>query len=124
MPSFTVRVGVLLIVFGVASYVTSGGVSVTALIPSVVGALMAVCGLVALRSQSARVHAMRAAMVIALVGVYGTISALFQLPALLAGAEVPRRPAVIARSSMALILLVYLGMAAKALVGASLRRKA
>lgn len=124
MPSFTVRVGILLVVFGVASYAMSQGVSVTALIPSFVGALLAVCGIVALRSPAARPHAMHAAALIAVVGVLGTISALFQLPALLAGGEVPRRPAVIARASMAMILLVYLAFSVKSFADARLRRKA
>jgi hypothetical protein len=118
------RVAVLLIVFGGASYVLSGGASVTAFIPSVVGALLAICGLVALRSPAARPHAMHAAALIALVGVFGTITAVFQLPALLAGADVPRRPAVIARASMALILLVYLAFSVKSFVDARVRRKA
>ena len=124
MPSFTVRVGILLVVFGLASYAMTQGVSVTALIPSVIGALLAVCGLVALRSPGARRHAMHAAALIALVGVAGTISAVFRLPALLAGEVVPRRPAVIARASMAMILLVYLGFSIKSFVDARVRQKA
>jgi hypothetical protein len=124
MPSFTVRVGVILVVFGGASYVTSGGASWTALIPAIFGALLALCGVVAMRRPSARPHAMHAAALLAFVGLGATMAALPQLPAIVSGAPVPRRPAVIARASMALILLVYLAVSVKSFVDARLRRKA
>ena len=123
MPSFTVRVGVLLVIFGVVSYVMTSGVSLTALIPSAIGALLAICGLVAVRQERLRPHAMHVAALLALVGVAGTASALLQVPALLADASVPRRPAVVARIGMALILLVYLGFSVKSFVDARVRRK-
>lgn len=124
MPNLTVRVGILLVVFGIASYVTTGGTSLTAFIPSVIGAGLAVCGLVALRNERARPHAMHLAALLALVGVFGTISALLQLPALVSGDSVPRRPAVVARIGMALILLVYVGFSVKSFVDARVRRRA
>ena len=124
MPSLTVRVGVLLVIFGVASYVMTSGVSLTALIPSVIGALLAICGLVAVRQERLRPHAMHVAALLALVGVAGTASALLQVPALLADARVPRRPAVVARIGMALILIVYLGFSVKSFVDARVRRRA
>ena len=124
MPSFTVRVGILLVIFGVTSYVTTGGVSLTALIPSVIGALLAICGLVATRQPGLRPHAMHVAALLALVGVLGTASALLQLPALITDASVPRRPAVVARIGMALILLVYLGFSVKSFIDARVKRRA
>jgi hypothetical protein len=124
MPSFTVRVGVLLVIFGVASYVMTGGVSVTALIPSVLGALLAICGLVAIRQERLRPHAMHIAALLALVGLAGTASALLQLPSLLAGSGSLRRPAVVARIGMALILIVYLAFSVKSFVNARVRRRA
>ena len=124
MPSFTIRVGILLVIFGVTSYVTTGGVSLTALIPSVIGALLAICGLVATRQPRLRPHAMHVAALLALVGVLGTASALFQLPALITDASVPRRPAVVARIGMALILLVYLGFSVKSFIDARVKRRA
>lgn len=118
MPSFTVRVGLLLVVLGIASYVVTQGVSLTALIPAVFGVLLDLCGVVATRSEPARRHAMHAAALIALLGVLGTVSSLGSLPALLAGAHVPRRPAVIARAGMTLLLLVYLGFSIKSFIDA------
>ena len=123
MASFTLRIGLLLVVFGGASYVMMGGASPTALIPSVVGALLVLCGVLA-RNERARRHAMHAAAAIALIGILGTASALLRLPDLLTGALVPRRPAVIARASMAIILIVYLAVSVKSFVDARVRRKA
>ena len=123
VPSFTVRVGILLVIFGVTSYVTTGGVSLTALIPSVIGALLAICGLVAVRNERLRPHAMHVAALLALVGVIGTASALLRIPALIAGEAMPHRPAVVARIGMALILIVYLWFSVKSFVDARVRRK-
>ncbi len=123
MASFTLRIGLLLVVFGGASYVMTGGASPTALIPAVVGALLVLCGVLA-RNERARRHAMHAAAAIALIGILGTASALLRLPDLLTGALVPRRPAVIARASMAIILIVYLAVSVKSFVDARVRRKA
>jgi hypothetical protein len=124
MPSFTVRVGLLLVIFGAVSYVTSGGVSLTAFIPSIIGAVLVLCGAVAVRSPGWRPHAMHVAALVALVGVMGTASALLQVPAMLAGEGVGRRPAVVARASMAVILLVYLGFSIRSFAQARLMRKA
>lgn len=124
MPSFTVRTGILLVVFGITSYLTTGGTSLTAFIPSVIGAALTVCGLVALRLARFRRPAMHVAAMLALIGVLGTVSALFQVPALLSDAAVPRRPAIVARIGMALILLVYLGFSVKAFTAARLTRRA
>ena len=74
MASFTVRVGVLLVILGVASYVMTGATSLTALIPSVVGAALALCGVLASRSRVPRPVALRVAIVIAGVGLMGTVS--------------------------------------------------
>ena len=54
----------------------------------------------------------------------GTASALLQVPAMLAGEGVGRRPAVVARASMAVILLVYLGFSIRSFAQARLMRKA
>lgn len=113
MASFTVRVGVLLVVFGVASYVMTGATSLTALIPCVVGAALALCGVLASRSRAPRPVALRVAMAIAGLGLMGTFGALGRTVSTLShGAHVT--PALVARSSMALILLVYLAFAVMA----------
>ena len=107
--------GVLLVVLGVASYVTTGAASVTALIPAAVGAVLAVCGLVASRSRAPRPVALHVALAIALVGLLGTVTALGRIGSVLMTGG-PARPALVARASMAVILLVYVAVALRAIV--------
>ena len=81
----------ILIVLGLASYFLTGGVSVTALIPAFFGAVFVVLAIVA-RSESARKHAMHAAVALGLLGFLGTLRV---LPALARGEF--NRPAVLGR---------------------------
>jgi len=124
MGSFTVRVGVILVILGIASYVMTGATSLTALIPSVVGAALALCGVLASRSRAPRSIALRVAILIAGAGLVATVGALGQVGNLLAGAGGLVRPALVARASMALILLVYLVFAVRASIQDALRRPA
>lgn len=115
MASFTVRVGVLLVVFGAGSYVMTGANSLTALIPCAVGGALALCGVLASRSRASRPVALRVAIAIASLGLIGTFGALGRMAISLSSAG-HVTPALVARSSMALILLVYLAFAVTALV--------
>lgn len=123
MPNFTIRIGLLLVALGTVSYVLTEGASLTAFIPAAFGALLALCGIVALRRSTMRPLAMHVAALLALIGVVGTASALLQVPGWLADEASPR-PAAVARASMATILIVYLGFSVKSFVDARLRRKA
>jgi hypothetical protein len=123
VPNFTIRIGLLLVMLGIVSYVLTEGASLTAFIPAAFGALLALCGIVALRRSATRPLAMHLAALLALFGVLGTASALLQVPAWLADESSPR-PAAVARASMAAILLVYLAFSVKSFVDARLRRKA
>ena len=120
MASFTVRVGVLLVVFGAASYVMTGAASLTALIPCIVGAALALCGVLASRSRRSRPVALMVATSIAAVGLMGTVGALARLASTLSSGG-HATPSLVARSSMALILLVYLAFAIAGLSRGSLR---
>lgn len=123
VASFTVRVGAILVVLGVASYVVTGAGSVTALIPAAIGIALGACGAVANRSRRPRSVALQVAIAIAVLGLAATIPALGRLVAMLASGPGPARPALIARASMALILLVYVGFAVRAAVGDALRTR-
>jgi hypothetical protein len=116
VASFTVRVGVILVILGMVSYVMTGAASMTALIPSAVGVALASCGVLARRSRAPRPAALRVALAIAGLGVIATITALGRLASVLSSADGSPRPALVARASMALILLVYVGFAVRALV--------
>jgi hypothetical protein len=82
LPKIAVAVGIVLIVVGGWAYLASGpGASLTALIPAVLGAGLAVVGLVGLRGGPARRHAMHGAAAVALIGVLGSVGQLVASPA-------------------------------------------
>jgi hypothetical protein len=118
MPAVTRVVGFLLILLGVVAYIATDRVSITALIPAIVGAIFLVIALVA-RKPEARKHAMHAAVALALIAVLGMLPRIF--PALSRG-EVAR-PAVIAQIVMALILAVYVLLGVKSFIDARRARK-
>src|SRR5918992_2430778 len=86
LPKIALVVGILLIVLGGWAYIASGpGASPTALIPAVLGVLLAVAGLVGLRGSGARRHAMHTTAAVALLGVLGSAYQLIARPS--AGSE-------------------------------------
>ena len=113
MPNTTRLFGLLLIVLGVASWVTTGRTSVTALIPAFFGAVMVVCALVA-RTESLRKHAMHAAVAVALIGALASLAR--AIPAVIDGGG--SRPAVISQVAMAVLLLVYVYLGVQSFIAA------
>lgn len=107
MTQVTALVGVLLMITGVGGYILTHMVSRTALIPAAIGVvllLLATWG----KRQSAQKHAMHGAMVVALLGIAGSLRGVLQLPTVLSGGEVARPAAVYAQSITAVALLVLL----------------
>ena len=102
------RVGLVLVLLGIASYVITGARSVTALIPTVLGAVLILCGVIATRRRELRTVVLPLAIAVAPLGFLATATALGQVGTLLSG---PARPALVARASMAAVLLVYLMVA-------------
>ena len=121
MASTTVAFGVVLIVLGLASYFLTGRVSVTALIPSAFGVVLALCGMIA-RDDRRRKHAMHGAVVIALLGLGGTVPGLLKIGSLLDGTAV-RPAAVFAQTIMAVLMVIYLVMAIKSFIAARAARR-
>lgn len=111
MPKIALAVGGVLIAVGVWAYAASGpGASPTALIPAVLGVLLALAGAIALRGGDVRRHAMHAAAAVALLGVLGSLGQLVARPA--AGSDA----AGIARTAGVLTLVlcgVFLGLAVR-----------
>jgi hypothetical protein len=113
MIAMTRVVGFLLVLLGVVGYVATGGASITALIPAMVGALFLILAMVA-RSPEARKHVMHAAVAIALLAVLGGVPRI--ITAVNAGDL--RRPAVLAQIAMATILAVYVLFGVKSFIDA------
>lgn len=110
MTQTTRMVGIALAVLGIVSYVGTGRTSVTALIPAFFGIALVALAWVG-RNESARRHAMHAAMVVALVGIAGTASRL--VPGITAGTIDFARPAVLAQVVTVVLLAWYLGKGIK-----------
>jgi len=88
MSKYAVLYGSLLIVIGITGYVATGRESVTALIPSFLGILMAGLGAAGLAKEEMRKHLMHAALVVALIGFGGTVRALPDMFGIVRGVEV------------------------------------
>ena len=122
MPSITIGLGVALFIVGVTGYFLTGGVSLTALIPAAFGAVIALAGAIA-RDDRKRMHAMHAAVVIALLGFLGSVPGLLRIGEVFAGTAA-RPSAVIAQSIMAVLTLGYIVMAVRSFIKARASRRA
>jgi hypothetical protein len=107
MTQLTALVGVLLMITGVAGYVLTHMVSRTALIPAAIGGVLLLLATLGKR-ESAGKHAMHGALVVALLGIVGSLRGALQLPTLLSGGGVARPAAVYAQAITAVALLVLL----------------
>jgi hypothetical protein len=95
-------------------------VSVTALIPSVVGVLLLVCAAAA-RKPAWHRHGIHAALVVALLGALGSLMNVARIGDVLAGTA--ERPAAVIVSTIMFVLLVgYLVMGARSFVAARRQR--
>lgn len=113
MPSTTRLFGLVLIVLGIASYTMTGRTSVTALIPASFGAVFVICALAA-RQESARKHAMHAAVALGLIGAIATL--VRAVPAVVDGNIA--KPAVMAQLAMAALLAVYVALGVQSFIAA------
>jgi len=85
MPFITILFALDLIITGIVGFVVTGKEHFTALIPSFIGTLLLVLGLLAFNPKL-RKHVMHAAAMVAILGFLGTISGgLNDLPKFLAG---------------------------------------
>lgn len=121
MASTTIAFGVVLIVLGLASYFLTGMVSFTALIPSVFGVVLALCGMIA-RDERKRKHAMHGAVLVALLGFAGSVPGLLRIGQYFDGTAA-RPAAVLAQSMMAVLMLIYLVMAIRSFAAARATRR-
>ena len=117
MARVTIGFGVVLIALGVVGYIGTGAVSITALIPAIFGAVLAILGWLALTDRFRR-HAMHLAAAIALVGFLGAVPGLIGLMDLVSGAEVQRPAAVMSQSIMAILMAVFVGLCVRSFIQA------
>jgi hypothetical protein len=117
MPWIAIVYGLALIAVGVVGYVASGGASVTALIPSFLGAPVVVLGALALKERFLK-HAMHGAAAVALLGALGSFRGLVQAATWIAGSAPERPGATLAQALTALLSIVFLVLAVRSFVKA------
>jgi endonuclease/exonuclease/phosphatase family metal-dependent hydrolase len=118
----TLALGAALVVLGLGGYLLTGGVSLTALIPAAFGLLFVAAGLLA-RSDRWRMHAMHAAVLIALLGFLGSARGLLGIPKVLDGTAV-RPAAIVSQSFMAVLTLAYVVFSVRSFIAARRARRA
>ncbi len=109
MVKTTQLVGAILVVVGVMAYIATEFASVTALLPALLGIVIGVCGIVAARIEASQ-HAIHAALVVALLGLLGSLQPL--------GGLADAEPAAITSLVAVLVLAVYLAVAVRSFLGA------
>jgi hypothetical protein len=108
MTVVTLVVGAALTLAGIAGYAVSGAASITALIPSAVGVLLLICGLLA-RQQKLHRHAIHAALLVAVLGLLGSIMNVVRIGELFAGTA--ERPAAVVLSTVLFVILaIYIAL--------------
>lgn len=104
MLRLTFVIGGILTVLGVVAYVATAAASATALIPSVIGVFLLVCGAIAARRPAAHRHAIHAALAVALLGALGSLMQVARFGDLFAGTA--ENPWAVAVSTIMFVLLV------------------
>ncbi|MDG5767865.1 hypothetical protein QA596_10340 [Balneolales bacterium ANBcel1] len=117
MAKTTRLFGIILTLIGIIGYVASGAASITALIPAFFGVVFILLGRLA-EKESIRKHVMHVAVLLALIGLFGSFTGLLQLGGLLTGSTEAPAMAVLVRSLMALLCIGYIGLAVKSFIDA------
>ncbi len=120
MASVSIICGILLILVGLGGYaygMMEGRASLTALIPAVLGLILALLGFVANAKENLRKHIMHGAVLVGLVGFLATVSSVFKLPSLFDGTA-ERPAAIVAQFLTALISFVFVVLCVKSFVDA------
>lgn len=120
MPSTSITFGILLILIGVAGYLyglSTGGGSMTALIPAAFGVVLALLGLIARGNEGLRKHLMHGAVVVALLGFLATAGRL-----VMKAGDITVSAAFISQLATAVVCLVFVILAVRAFVAARTTR--
>ena len=119
MYKTTILFGVLLIATGLAEYFGTGAEQKTALIPSVFGVVLLVCGLLA-SNENRRMLAMHIAVLFGLLGAIGVIPTL--LKTLLK--EDQPLAALVAKTVTLVLCVVFVGLCVRSFIAARKAREA
>ena len=125
MALFTIVTALVLEFLGLAGFFLSSGASWTPLIPSIVGSLLLIAGLLLVMCPSWRRHALHGAAALTLLGFLGSgFRALPQVPNLLAGQPVsPSMTGVVIQLIFAAVCLLYFAVCFRSFLAARMARK-
>jgi len=121
MPPKAIGFGLALILIGLAGYFGTHTPSLTALIPSLIGLLLAIFGVVGLK-EHLRMHAMHGAVTVALFGALGSLGRL--IPGLISGKGAAHPIAQISQGLTALICAVFVFLCVRSFIAARRAREA
>ena len=122
MPRITVIFSLLYIALGLGGFFLTGAVHKTALIPTYIGVVLLILGLLG-GNEKLRMHVMHAALLIGLLALLGTASSLLKLPAAIDGTAA-RPGAVFAQAATAVLSVIYLGVGVRSFIAARRARSA
>ncbi|OVE85493.1 hypothetical protein [Natronolimnobius baerhuensis] len=111
-PGLGIVLGAVLVVIGIAAYVLSDFASVTALIPTIFGVVIAALGLVGRETDRQQIAGYGIG-ILALLGVLGSARGVSDVIALVTGGSVDSSVAAVAQGSMIVIGVVLLGAVAR-----------
>jgi len=123
MTNGTIVYGLFLILLGVASYVLTGGVSATALIPAYFGLAVLPLGLISNLKPAHKRHFLHATAVISLLAILGTSKGFVSSFTLMSGGELERPAAVIAQALMFVASATYLAFCVRSFIHARVLKK-
>jgi hypothetical protein len=124
MARLSVLVGLILTLVGFVGYFASGRVSVTALIPAMLGLALVILGRMAKRKPALLKHAMHGAALVALLGVAGTASRAMGVMTILGGGLVERPAAVWSSFVTFVVCLLFLILCILSFIKARRQREA
>jgi hypothetical protein len=114
MPRIIFSFAILFVLLGLAAYFGTGAQSWTALIPAILGVMLAGAGALSLKHLK---HGGHAAATIGLIGFLGTARSLTKIPALFSGG-LERPEAVAVQAVFAVLCLVFLALCVKSFIDA------
>jgi hypothetical protein len=123
MSKLTIVFGVLLVLLGVIGFVATGNAHPTPLIPSGLGIVFILFGVLAnTPDPKKRMLWMHISVTVALLAFLGTIPADIQAIRLSHGTEYPHPAAVLEKAAMSLLSLLYVLFCVRSFVNARVRR--